>query len=97
MDKQPAVVPGRFACALGAHLCELLDAFWPREDFAWGEDQSLGLLSNYQESLVGRAVCSLPPVTGDVGLSRVQTTVLSGGVWVEALGQVQLASGLCSC
>lgn len=28
VDKQAAVVPGRFACAVGAHRCELLDAFW---------------------------------------------------------------------
>lgn len=31
VDKQPAVVSGRFACVLGAHLCELLVPFWLTE------------------------------------------------------------------
>lgn len=76
VDKQPAVVSGRFACILGAHLCELLVAFWLREGLlgallALGhnesEEQSLGLLSNYQGCLVGRVACNWglgPPQQG---------------------------------
>lgn len=31
VGKLPAEVSGRFASVLGAHPCELLGAFWPRE------------------------------------------------------------------